>query len=115
LRDEVPDIITEDEHRAFRGLSTNEEREQFIEIFGTDAIPNRNRPPTHSGKSITAASPTLTSTSLPVFPAGKPTAAVSNHLGRPDEMESHPAGGTYDRPLEQGGGSSTTYPWELWR
>src|SRR6267378_8064029 len=35
--------------------------------------------------------------------------------GRPDEMESHPAGGTYDRPLEQGGGSTTTYPWELWR
>jgi len=30
LRDEVPDIITEDERRAFRGLSTNEEREQFI-------------------------------------------------------------------------------------
>jgi hypothetical protein len=33
LRDEVPDIITEEERRAFLGLATNEEREQFIESF----------------------------------------------------------------------------------
>jgi GWxTD domain-containing protein len=35
--------------------------------------------------------------------------------GAPDEIEAHPSGGTYDRPLEQGGGSTSTYPWELWR
>jgi hypothetical protein len=35
--------------------------------------------------------------------------------GPPDEIESHPTGGTYDRPLWQGGGSTTTYAWELWR
>ncbi len=44
LRDEVPDIITEDERRAFRGLSTNEEREQFIEIFWNRRNPEPESP-----------------------------------------------------------------------
>src|SRR5438067_3673140 len=35
--------------------------------------------------------------------------------GRPDEIESHPTGGTYDRPMEEGGGSTTTYTSETWR
>ena len=33
-------------------------------------------------------------------------------MGPPDEIESHPSGGTYDRPLEEGGGATTTYPFE---
>ena len=35
--------------------------------------------------------------------------------GPPDEIETHPTGGTYDRPMEEGGGSTSTYPWETWR
>ncbi len=35
--------------------------------------------------------------------------------GPPDEIETHPTGGTYDRPMWQGGGSTSTYPWEVWR
>ena len=35
--------------------------------------------------------------------------------GPPDQIESHPTGGTYDRPQEEGGGTTTTYPWETWR
>jgi hypothetical protein len=34
--------------------------------------------------------------------------------GRPDEIESHPSGGTYDRPTQQGGGTTTTFPFEIW-
>jgi hypothetical protein len=41
LDDEVVDIITPDERKAFLELSTNEEREQFIEIFWD----KRNRDP----------------------------------------------------------------------
>ena len=36
-------------------------------------------------------------------------------FGPPDENESHPSGGTYERPTEEGGGSTTTYPFEMWR
>jgi hypothetical protein len=35
--------------------------------------------------------------------------------GPPDEIEAHPSGGYYDRPIEEGGGSTSTYPFEQWR
>jgi hypothetical protein len=35
--------------------------------------------------------------------------------GPPDEIESHPSGGTYERPPEEGGGTTSTYPFEQWR
>ena len=35
--------------------------------------------------------------------------------GPPDEIESHPSGGTYERPMEEGGGETSTYPFEDWR
>src|ERR1700722_8971008 len=35
--------------------------------------------------------------------------------GPPDEIDSHPSGGTYERPYEEGGGSTSTYPFEQWR
>jgi hypothetical protein len=34
--------------------------------------------------------------------------------GKPDERETHPMGGNYDRPSYQGGGNTTTYPFEIW-
>jgi len=36
-------------------------------------------------------------------------------FGPPDEIESHPAGGIYNRPMEEGGGETSTYPFEDWR
>ena len=36
-------------------------------------------------------------------------------FGKPDEIESHPAGGMYQRPMEEGGGSTSTFPFEQWR
>lgn len=35
--------------------------------------------------------------------------------GPPDEIESHPQGITYERPKEEGGGTTSTYPLERWR
>ena len=31
-------------------------------------------------------------------------------FGKPDSVESHPSGGSYDRPSYEGGGSTTTHP-----
>jgi len=36
-----------------------------------------------------------------------------HHWGPADEVDSHPTGGTYDRPMNEGGGSTSTYPWEM--
>jgi GWxTD domain-containing protein len=116
LRDEVPDIITEDERRAFLVLSTNEEREQFIEIFWDRRNPDRessaNTVREEHYRRLAYADEHFASGL-----AGKKTDRGRIYIiwGPPDEIESHPTGGTYNRPAEQGGGSTTTYPWELWR
>ena len=116
LRDEVPDIITKDERRAFLGLSTNEEREQFIEIFWD----RRNPEAESSTNAFKEEHYRRLAYADEHFASGIPGRKTDRGRifiiwGPPDEIESHPAGGTYDRPLEQGGGSTTTYPWELWR
>jgi hypothetical protein len=35
--------------------------------------------------------------------------------GPPDEIETHASGGTYTRNADEGGGSTSTYPFERWR
>ena len=35
-------------------------------------------------------------------------------FGKPNETESHPTGGPYERPSYHGGGSTVTYPFEIW-
>src|SRR5207247_10474699 len=35
--------------------------------------------------------------------------------GKPDDIESHTSGRTYTRPIEEGGGQTTTFPFEVWR
>jgi GWxTD domain-containing protein len=116
LIDEVPDIITEDERRAFLQLSTNEEREQFIESFWD----RRNPEPESPANAFKEEHYRRLAYADDRFASGVPGRKTDRgHIyilwGPPDEIESHPTGGTYDRPMQQGGGSTTTYPWELWR
>src|SRR5258707_8416018 len=116
LLNEVPDIITDAERRAFLELGTEEEREQFKEIFWRDRNPEPESPvnPVREEHYPRLAYPD------DHFASGIPGRKTDRGRiyiiwGPPDEIESHPTGGTYDRPPEQGGGSSTAYAWELWR
>lgn len=116
LREEVPDIITEQERRAFLELGTQEEREQFIEIFWR----NRNPDPESPINPVREEHYRRLAYSDEHFASGiAGRKSDRGHIyiiwGPPDEIETHPTGGTYDRPMEQGGGTTTTYPWELWR
>jgi len=116
LLNEVPDIITEAERRAFLELGTQEEREQFKEIIWR----NRNPDPESPVNPVREEHYRRLAYADEHFASGIPGRKTDRgHIyiiwGPPDEIESHPAGGTYDRPLEQGGGTTTTYPWELWR
>jgi GWxTD domain-containing protein len=36
-------------------------------------------------------------------------------FGPPDEREQHLTGGTYQRPIEEGGGTTTVFPFEKWQ
>ena len=35
-------------------------------------------------------------------------------FGPPDSVESHPSGGSYQRPVDEGGGETSTFPFEVW-
>jgi GWxTD domain-containing protein len=116
LDSEVPYIITPAERAAFLRLGTNEEREQFIEIFWQ----NRNPDPDLGENSFREEHYRRIAYANEHFSSGVPGWKTDRgHMyilwGPPDEIEAHPTGGTYDRPMWQGGGSTTTYPWELWR
>jgi len=115
LSEEVP-IITKEEKDAFLRLGTNEEREQFIEDFWRRRNPDPDSP-TNSFKEqhyrrIAYANEHFAS-GIPGWRTDRGRIYIL--WGPPDEIESHPTGGTYDRPMWQGGGSTQTYSWELWR
>ncbi|HSS20716.1 MAG TPA: GWxTD domain-containing protein [Pyrinomonadaceae bacterium] len=108
-------ITTPEERRAYEKLTTNEEREQLIgEIW-------RRRDPTPDTEEneyrdafyerIAYANEHFTSGKLGwLTDRGR----IYVKFGKPDEVESHPAGGQYERPANEGGGSTTTYPFEKW-
>jgi GWxTD domain-containing protein len=116
LDNEVPYIITPEEHAAFLRLGTNEEREQFIEQFWQ----RRNPDPDLGENSFQEEHYRRIAYANEHFSSGLAGWKTDRgHIyilwGPPQEIESHPTGGLYDRPMWQGGGSTTTYPWELWR
>ena len=116
LEDEVADIITPEERRAFLELATNEEREQFRESFW-DRRNQDSESPVNTAKEEhyrrLAYADEHFSSGIP----GRKTDRGRIYIiwGPPDEIDAHPTGGTYERPLEQGGGPSSAYPWEAWR
>jgi GWxTD domain-containing protein len=116
LSEDVVYIIAPEERTAFLQLETNEEREQFIEQFwlrrsGNPDLPDNDFKEEHYRRIAYANEH---------FASGVPGWKTDRgHMyivwGPPDEIESHPTGGAYDRPMEEGGGSTSTYPWETWR
>jgi GWxTD domain-containing protein len=116
LNEDVIYIISPEERNAFGQLATNEEREQFIEQFWLRRSSNPDLPDNEFKEEhyrrIAYANEHYAS-GIPGWRTDR------GHMyivwGPPDEIDSHPTGGTYDRPQEEGGGSTTTYPWETWR
>jgi GWxTD domain-containing protein len=117
LLNEVPDIITDAERRAFLELGTEEEREQFIEHIFWD---KRNPDPESPINTAKEEHYRRLAYADEHFASGIPGRKTDRgHIyiiwGPPDEIDSHPTGGTYERPPEQGGGTSNAHPFEIWR
>jgi GWxTD domain-containing protein len=116
LNEDVTYIISPEERTAFLQLETNEEREQFIEQFWLRRSSNPDMPDNdfkeEHYRRIAYANEHYAS-GVPGWKTDRGRIYII--WGAPDEIESHPTGGTYDRPMEEGGGSTTTYPWERWR
>src|SRR5580765_2309154 len=116
LNEDVIYIISPEERNAFLQLDTNEEREQFIEQFwlrrsGNPDLPENDFKEEHYRR-IAYANEHFAS-GIPGWRTDRGRTYII--WGPADEVDSHPTGGTYDRPMEEGGGSTTTYAWEKWR
>ena len=116
LDEDVRWIITDDERKAFMQLSNDEERDQFIEAFWQRRNPN----PDSEDNEFKDEHYRRIEYANEHFAAGKPgwmTDRGRTYIvyGPADEIESHPSGGTYERPMEEGGGETSTYPFEQWR
>lgn len=115
LENDVAYIITNEEKKAFKALATDEERENFIENFWRRRDPNpdteENEYREEYYERIAYANEHFTS-GIPGWKTDRGRIYIAH--GKPDSVESHPSGGAYDRPSHEGGGSTTTYPFEIW-
>ena len=116
LNEDVVYIISPAERQSFLQLETNEEREQFIEQFWLRRSSNPDLPENdfkeEHYRRIAYANEHFAS-GIPGWKTDRGRMYIM--WGPADEVDSHPTGGTYDRPMNEGGGSTTTYPWETWR
>src|SRR3984957_16856095 len=115
LDQDVAYIISEEERKAFRNLSNDEERDAFIEQFWLRRNPNPDSPDNEFREEhyrrIAYANEH--------YAAGKPGWKTDRgHIyiafGAPDSTDSHPSGGSYQRPMDEGGGETSTFPFEVW-
>jgi len=116
LDEDVRWLITDEEQKAFKLLSNDEERDQFIEAFWQrrdptpDTIENEFKEEHYRRMAYANEH----------FAAGIPgwksdRGRIYIMYGPADEIESHPSGGSYERPMEEGGGETSTFPFEDWR
>ncbi len=116
LQEDVRWIITPEEEQAFKQLSNDEERDQFIEQFWARRNPNPDSPENEYKEEhyrrIAYANEHFAA-GIPGWRTDRGRMYIM--YGPPDQIESHPSGGTYDRPQEEGGGTTSTYPFEQWR
>jgi GWxTD domain-containing protein len=108
-------IITDQELAAFKNLGNDEERDQFIEQFWLRRNPNPDSPENEYREEHYA----RIAYANEHFSAGKPGWKTDRgHIyiayGKADSIDSHPSGGNYERPMEEGGGNTSTFPFEIW-
>ncbi len=115
LDQDVVWIISDQEVQAFKSLKNDEEREQFVENFWLRRNPNPESPDNEFREQHYA----RIAYANEHYAAGKPGWKTDRgHIyiayGKPDSIDSHPSGGNYERPIEEGGGSTSTFPFEVW-
>jgi GWxTD domain-containing protein len=115
LEKDVTYVITDEERKAFKKLATDDERERFIEEFwrrrDPDPDTDENEFKEEYYERIAYANEHFAS-GIPGWKSDRGRIWIM--YGKPDERETHPMGGNYDRPSYEGGGNTTTYPFEIW-
>ena len=116
LNEDVVWIITDEERAAFKQLSNDEERDNFIEAFWQrrDPTPDteENEYKEEHYRRIAYANEHFAA-GIPGWKSDRGRIYIM--YGPADEVDSHPSGGTYERPMDEGGGETSTFPFEDWR
>jgi GWxTD domain-containing protein len=116
MDEDVTYIISDEERKTFKNLNTDEEREQFIEQFWLrrDPTPDtvENEFKEEHYRRIAYANERYAS-GIQGWRTDRGRIYIT--FGPPDEIDSHPSGGSYSRPMSEGGGETSTYPFETWR
>jgi GWxTD domain-containing protein len=116
LDEDVRWIISDEEQKAFKLLSNDEERDAFIENFWgrRDPTPDtvENEFKEEHYRRIEYANEHFAA-GIPGWKSDRGRIYIM--YGPADEIESHPSGGSYQRPMDEGGGETSTFPFEDWR
>jgi len=113
--EDVGPIITSQEAKAWNQLDNNAERERFIEDFWGRRKPDRDSTENEYREAYYERIAYVNehfSSGIPGYKTDR--GRVYLKYGKPNEIESHPAGGAYQREPSEGGGSTSTYPFERW-
>jgi len=115
LNEDVKYIISDEERSVFNALTTPEEKEQFIEQFWFRRDPDprtaENEFKTEHYRRIAYANEHFTSGD-PGWMTDRGKVYIT--WGPPANIVSRPTGGFYVRTIEEGGGTTTVYPYEKW-
>jgi GWxTD domain-containing protein len=113
---DVAYIIRDDERAVFKSLQSDPEREHFIEQFWQRRDPTpatvENEFKGEHYRRIAVANEQFGTGNLPGWKTDRGRIYIV--YGPPDEKESHPSGGAYQRTPQEGGGTISTYPFEQW-
>ena len=116
LDEDVRWIITDEELSAFKKLSNNAERDTFIEGFWQrrDPTPDtaENEYKEEHYRRIAYANEHYAA-GIPGWRTDRGRIYIM--YGPPSSIDAHPMGGPYQRTPEEGGGQTTTFPFEIWR
>jgi GWxTD domain-containing protein len=116
LNEDVAYIISDEERAAFKKLNNDEERETFIENFWLRRDPSpdteENEFKEEHYRRIAYANEHFAS-GIPGWKTDRGRIYIT--FGPPDEIEDHSSGGFYERPPEEGGGETSTFPFQQWR
>ena len=116
LVEDVRYIISAEEKGVLKRLTTPEEKEHFIEQFwfrrDPDPISSINEFKEEHYRRIAYANERFSS-GIAGWLSDRGRIYIIH--GPPAEIEAHPSGGTYHRPSYEGGGSTSTFPFEIWR
>ena len=115
IDEDVVYLITEDEKATFKALRNDEERENFIEQFWIRRNPDQRlsyNPFREEHYRRIAYANQHFSSGVDGWRTDRGRIYIM--YGPPDEIETHPTGGMYYRRRSEGGGMTSTVPWERW-